>query len=172
MNGIVALNAALMKWVSDKSVTITRRVTHISASGPGEMDIRKLALIGLLLTLGACGMPSGIAALSYAMNGVSYASSGKGVADHALSAAADKDCAMLRAVQGVDICASDGRGNAKSLMTMIEYTPVVIDPTGVPAEQLNKSPSVQLTQRSADKAPATGGNRSMSAIESIYGQSR
>lgn len=49
-------------------------------------------------------MPPAIALLSYAADSVSYVASGKGVADHALSAAADRDCAILRIAGGEAVC--------------------------------------------------------------------
>ncbi len=41
---------------------------------------------------------------AYALDGLSYASSGKGLTDHAISAATHKDCALFRMVQGSRIC--------------------------------------------------------------------
>lgn len=137
------------------------------------MDIRLFATIGLLLSLGGCGMSSGMAALSYTMNGISYVSSGKGVADHALSAAADKDCAVLRAVQGVDICASDDGGKGETLMTMIESTPVADGSTAVsPAGEPHGSASAPMAGGAGKAGPAGDARRAAVAMESIYGQSR
>lgn len=68
------------------------------------MRFANLAIVGLPLLLAGCGLPPAIIGFSYVMDGFSYASSGKGVTDHALSAAIDRDCAMFRAVQGKDIC--------------------------------------------------------------------
>lgn len=135
------------------------------------MKSRIFALMGLLPVLGACAMPTGIAALSYAANGISYASSGKGVADHALSAAADKDCAMLRAVQGVDICASESKGNRDTLMTMIEPMPVTNVPGGAGPERRgdrNSMPDMHISEEQAVKKV----DSSRTAAESIYGDTR
>ena len=136
--------------------------------------IRKCAAIGLLLALGGCGMSSGIAALSYTMTGVSYASSGKGVADHALSAAVEQDCAVLRAVQGNDICRTEQR-DAGDLMTMI-------DPGGTPErgpQTVSLSAPTVAGGASGEKATsmsssAAVGNtvRLASPLESIYGKAR
>ncbi|MEX2453846.1 MAG: hypothetical protein WD470_04030 [Rhodospirillaceae bacterium] len=52
-------------------------------------------------------MPPAIALISYAADGVSYAASGKGVADHSLSAATDRDCAILRIAGGKAVCRSE-----------------------------------------------------------------
>lgn len=67
-------------------------------------DLLKLMIVGLPLLVGACGLPPAIVAFSYAVDGFSYASSGKGMSDHVLSAAIDQDCAMFRAIQGKEIC--------------------------------------------------------------------
>jgi hypothetical protein len=50
-------------------------------------------------------------AFSYAVDGLSFASSGKSMTDRALSAAIDQDCAMFRAIQGKDICNEAGPGD-------------------------------------------------------------
>lgn len=63
-----------------------------------------LALIGLPLFLGACGLPPALSVASWAIDGVSYLASGKSVTDHAISEVAQQDCALFRAVQGREIC--------------------------------------------------------------------
>lgn len=60
--------------------------------------------LGLFLAVSACGLPPIVSAVSYAIEGASYAASGKSMTDHALSAAADRDCAMFRIVKGEEIC--------------------------------------------------------------------
>jgi hypothetical protein len=136
------------------------------------MYIRKCALIGLLLTLEACGVPTGMAALSYTMNGISYASSGKGLADHALSAATEQDCAVLRVVQGGDICESSEGGKSATLMTMIDSAPGPIDPPAALTGQKHSMSSVPTAVGPAKPVSATDGNRSVVALESIYGHTR
>lgn len=75
-----------------------------------------LAIVGAPLLLGGCGLPPAVVAFSYAMDGLSYASSGKSVTDHALSAAAEQDCAMFRMIQGRDICRLDGVGDGTAVL--------------------------------------------------------
>jgi hypothetical protein len=70
--------------------------------------LAKMSMVGLPLFLSGCGFPPAIVAFSYAMDGISFASSGKSVTDHALSAAVEQDCAMFRAIQGKDICNDAG----------------------------------------------------------------
>lgn len=63
-----------------------------------------LALIGLPLFLGACGLPPALSVASWALDGVSYIVTGKSVTDHAISEVAQQDCALLRVVQGRELC--------------------------------------------------------------------
>jgi hypothetical protein len=68
---------------------------------------KSLALVGLPLFLSACGLPPAISVASWALDGVSYVVSGKSVTDHAISEVAQRDCALLRVVQGREICESE-----------------------------------------------------------------
>ena len=68
--------------------------------------------IGAVGLLSGCGLPPAVTAFSYAVDGVSYVASGKSTADHAISAAAEKDCALFRAVQGHEICRDEEEGNS------------------------------------------------------------
>jgi len=52
-------------------------------------------------------MPPAVQAASFALDGLSYAATGKSVTDHAISAMANKDCAMARALNGEDICTAN-----------------------------------------------------------------
>lgn len=63
-------------------------------------------LAGLALSLSGCLMvaPSAFQMATYALDGASYATTGKSASDHVISAVADKDCAMIRALKGKDIC--------------------------------------------------------------------
>lgn len=65
---------------------------------------KSLAIIGLPLFLGGCGLPPALSVASWALDGVSYLASGKSVTDHAISEIAQQDCALFRAVQGRDVC--------------------------------------------------------------------
>lgn len=73
-----------------------------------KKTIRLSAVISLVATLSGClALPPAIQVASLAMDGLSYATTGKSVTDHALSAFAARDCAMLRALQGSDICVDE-----------------------------------------------------------------
>lgn len=67
-------------------------------------------MVGLavpLLVSGCAFVPPQLALLGYAADGVSYAASGKSTTDHALSAALERDCRVLRVVQQERICRSE-----------------------------------------------------------------
>jgi len=136
------------------------------------MQIWKFALIGQFFILGGCAMPAGFTTLTYAMTGLSYASSGKGVADHALSAAIDQDCAVLRAVQGIQICGSANRGDAAGLMTMIDSeTPTEKQGAVRQLDKYHQAPAkpsgvAMKAGTTPDKEPG------VSASDSIYGSAR
>lgn len=120
------------------------------------------------LATGACAPPAGFVALS----GLSYASSGKGISDHAISAVSEKDCAVLRAVRGGDICETRGNEDNGMLMTMIESTPGSRRAvTGAPVDQVEPpraAPADQPQQTSS--APVS--RESTAGIESIYSLKR
>ena len=83
---------------------------------------KEIVALGLLLSVSACGMPPVVSAVSYAIEGASYAASGKSVTDHALSAAADRDCAMFRIVKGEEICREDAPETQDTLLAMTDST--------------------------------------------------
>ncbi|MEO5336468.1 MAG: hypothetical protein H7841_06195, partial [Magnetospirillum sp. WYHS-4] len=60
--------------------------------------------LALPVALGGCGAPVAFQVASLAADGISYLATGKSIFDHGLSAAAEKDCAMLRAVTEGEVC--------------------------------------------------------------------
>ena len=63
---------------------------------------------GLLMSLSGCivALPPAIQLASLALDGVSYATTGKSVTDHAISGITAQDCAMARVLKGDDICSN------------------------------------------------------------------
>jgi len=63
----------------------------------------------LSIGLSGCiaGLPPAFQAASLVFDGVSYLSTGKSVSDHALSAVAQRDCAVFRALSAKPICVDD-----------------------------------------------------------------
>ncbi len=66
--------------------------------------MRPIAVLVPLFLLGACALPAVYSIATLAVDGISYATSGKGVTDHALSAVANEDCAMWRVLVARPIC--------------------------------------------------------------------
>jgi hypothetical protein len=104
----------------------------------------RLAIVCLPLLLAGCGLPPVIVAFSYAVDGLSYASSGKSVTHHALSAAADQDCAVFRMIQGKDVCHAEALEGAVTAVAMADL----------------KSPDEGASTRSASRAETALANRS------------
>lgn len=63
-----------------------------------------LAMIGVPILLGSCGLPPSVSVASWAIDALSYVVSGKSVTDHAISEFAAQDCALFRVVQGRKPC--------------------------------------------------------------------
>lgn len=68
--------------------------------------VKLSVLAGLAMSLSGCivALPPAIQMASLALDGVSYATTGKSVTDHAISTVTAQDCAMGRVLQGEDIC--------------------------------------------------------------------
>lgn len=64
--------------------------------------------IVLPLFLAGCALPPAVTVASLVLDGVSFVTTGKSTADHAISAVANEDCALLRVVDGDQICDPDG----------------------------------------------------------------
>jgi len=62
------------------------------------------AFVAAMLGLGGCALPTGVVIAGYAADGASYLVTGKSATDHALSAAADRDCAVLRVTIHEPVC--------------------------------------------------------------------
>jgi len=62
-----------------------------------------------LAALGGCGLPPVVVIASYAADTLSYATTGKSTTDHVISAAADRDCALLRMAHDEAVCRKSER---------------------------------------------------------------
>jgi hypothetical protein len=81
----------------------------------------KRAIAALLpLALVGCGLPPAVTLISYALDGISLISTGKTVGDHALSVAANQDCAVWRAVDGEEVCKEFKPGKKNVLVAAAE----------------------------------------------------
>ena len=95
--------------------------------------MRWLFLAALAVVLSGCGLPTAVTVASLMTTVVSYASTGKGLADHGISIVLKKDCALLRGFKG-DICLEP-------------------DPAGEFAESLDFATEPAMVSRPAGRAP-------------------
>ena len=68
--------------------------------------VRRFFIISCAILLSGCAMPLPFQIASWALDGISYIATEKSVTDHGISIIAQKDCALLRVVQGDDICST------------------------------------------------------------------
>lgn len=66
--------------------------------------IRISLAAAMVVLLGGCSVSPTVDAVSWTVDGVSFLLTGKSMTDHAMSAAAGKDCAMTRVVKGDTAC--------------------------------------------------------------------
>ena len=70
--------------------------------------MRRIAIFLAPFLLAGCALPPVVTLASLAADGVSYAATGKSTTDHAISAIAGEDCALLRAAKEQAVCKPDG----------------------------------------------------------------
>ncbi len=62
--------------------------------------MRWLVLAAAAISLSGCGLPPAVTYASTAADIISYLTTGKSVTDHGISMALEKDCALLRVLDG------------------------------------------------------------------------
>ncbi len=62
--------------------------------------MRSLILAAAAISLSGCGLPPIVTYTSYAADIFSYLATGKSVTDHGISMVLEKDCALLRVLDG------------------------------------------------------------------------
>jgi septal ring-binding cell division protein DamX len=119
----------------------------------------------LPLLLVGCGLPPAFQIASLLIDGASYVATGKSPSDHAISAVAEKDCALWRVVKRAEICrdypaeepgtmvaentAGDSEtGSPKALKTMT----TVPESAAVAASPFRKSKTVAVAERESEDA--------------------
>ena len=95
---------------------------------------KSLAMIGLPILLGGCGLPPAVTAASWALDGVSYLVSGKSVTDHAISEVASQDCALFRVVQDRSICQDFVIDDGAAFVAAVSPSEAVFAPVLTPAD--------------------------------------
>ena len=69
--------------------------------------VRNLFPIFCAILISGCAMPMPFQIASWALDGISYIATDKSVTDHGISIVAQKDCALLRVVQGQELCSTN-----------------------------------------------------------------
>lgn len=72
----------------------------------------RLLVLALPLFVGGCFLPVNLTIVNLVANGFSVAATGKGTADHALSAISNQDCSLLRLAKAESVCRADEKGPA------------------------------------------------------------
>ena len=88
--------------------------------------MRPVAILLVPFLLAGCAVPPALTLASFAADGISYLATGKSTTDHALSAIASEDCALVRAVKEKPICVPE----RQVLISMSKPKPSPDAPTG------------------------------------------
>jgi hypothetical protein len=121
--------------------------------------MKRLVLVIALVCLGGlaggCALPPAATIASYALDGVSFFSTGKSVSDHAVSAVAEKDCALWRVVKGEKICRDYKDGERGLMVAFAETVTEWAVETGVSGIN-NDDPWVVIAPETDLTAPTQG----------------
>lgn len=69
--------------------------------------MRRILTLSAAFLLAGCAVAPAVTIASLAVDGLSYATTGKSTTDHALSAVASEDCALMRVLQEKAICSPE-----------------------------------------------------------------
>jgi hypothetical protein len=106
---------------------------------------RSFSIISCAIILSGCAMPLPFQIASWALDGISYITTEKSVTDHGISIVAQKDCALLRVVQGDDICSAyDDSGTISIAEASNAYTTDKIMAMGVGGEAVNTASFAEI----------------------------
>ncbi len=84
--------------------------------------MRWLILAAAAISLSGCGLPPALTYASYAADAFSYLATGKSVTDHGISAVLQKDCALLRVLEG-PICVKEKGGEEEQEHEIVAQRP-------------------------------------------------
>ena len=80
--------------------------------------MNRALVVFLPLFIAGCGLSPVLEVAYYGLQGISLATSGRSVGDHAISAMLDKDCAMFRLVKGEAVCREPKEGEVPVSVTI------------------------------------------------------
>ncbi len=120
--------------------------------------MRYSILCAVTLLVSGCALPIPFQIASWAASGFSYATTGKSISDHAVSAVAEKDCALHRIALGENICSpgeTDGTALAEAEPAVAEQNSEQMAATA-PTERLRDSLIALAENLENDLQPASG----------------
>ena len=110
--------------------------------------VRSFSVISCAIVLSGCAMPLPFQIASWALDGISYITTEKSVTDHGISIVAQKDCALLRVIQGNDICSTyDDSGTIAVAETSNEDTTDEITVMSVGGEIVNTGSLAEVEKK-------------------------
>ena len=84
---------------------MTERLVNVTRTAfPSKKSFLLSLTIISPVFLGGCALPPAVELASWALTGFSYAATGKGMGDHAMSLALQEDCAIHRLALDGDVC--------------------------------------------------------------------
>ncbi len=117
----------------------------------GDWLLKKILVVVAPLALGACGGPVELTVAKLAGDLISYVTTGKSTTDHAVSIAADQDCALHRPLFEEDVCRENeeiiedavalAEPGAPSVKQTIREAQPAIYAVNAPAEKWSKPPN-------------------------------
>lgn len=141
--------------------------------------MRILPALAIATTLTGCAVPPAISIAGLIADGVSYASTGRSMTDHAISTVAEEDCKLFRAVDGEPICREAANGmpsmaevstveiNGRQIAVSYDYPSSDPSPTAIQSDPIAATPGLAI----ASVAPAGGAATGSAAMARLADQS-
>ena len=112
-------------------------------------------------------MPMPFQIASWALDGISYIATDKSVTDHGISMVAQKDCALLRVVQGQELCSTyDGSKTIAVAETGTSETALAITAMQLESRQVTNE-AIAMTETNSQLPKASNYNYSTVELKSV-----
>ncbi|MFQ6017028.1 MAG: hypothetical protein ACE5KF_02435 [Kiloniellaceae bacterium] len=118
---------------------IRRVVPQGEFTKAGPKSMRWLWIAAVAIPLSGCALPPAVSIASVAIDVASYAASGKSVTDHGISLVLQRDCALLRVLEG-RICRDGTADDTETALAALEplsdsqIAPASDDPMSLPPD--------------------------------------